>query len=198
MFTPEYMAGFSVLRKQIGAWPAVKIGTAAVVKARKIHFEPEDTADAAEKAKANLKNHFVLLAEIYKELRKRYGAEKSNGITREIILTGGKVYLKGFTPLREGDDLKDFSRIYREFECNNIVFDVIEDSPERFEIVVTRCLVFEAFEELGVSELAQWMCDVAIEYFNEYHFCIEYQKDRMIARGDDTCHEVFLWGNKKR
>ena len=70
---------------------------------------------------------------------------------------------------------------------------VVEDTGTRFEIVINRCLVFESFDELGIAELSRWMCDIAFEYFNGYHPRLTYQKDRMIARGDSTCHEVFTW-----
>ena len=82
---------------------------------------------------------------------------------------------------------------HKDFEKNNIVFDVIEESKDRFEVVVKRCLVFEAFNELGASALSQWMCDIGFEYFSGYHPRMKYEKDRMIARGDSTCHEVFTW-----
>jgi hypothetical protein len=108
-------------------------------------------------------------------------------------MEGGKVFFRGFRPLRSGEALKDFAGTYKKFEKNNIVFDVMEESENRFEIVVRRCLVFEAFNELGLSALSQWMCDIGFEYFSGYHPRITYEKDRMIARGDSTCHEVFTW-----
>jgi hypothetical protein len=44
-----------------------------------------------------------------------------------------------------------------------------------------------------MPEVTQWMCDIAFEYFSCYHPRMTYMKDRMIARGDETCHEVFVW-----
>ena len=86
-----------------------------------------------------------------------------------------------------------FADIYKDFESKNIVFDVIEQSETRFEIEVKRCLIYESFQELGMDELTQWMCDIAFAYFSGYHPRMRYTKDRMIARGDSTCHEVFEW-----
>ena len=91
------------------------------------------------------------------------------------------------------DDLTDFIKIYKDFEINNIVFDVIEESEEKFEIVIKRCFIYESFNELGLEDLTKWMCDIAFNYFSNYHPKIKYIKDRMIARGDDNCHEVFTW-----
>jgi hypothetical protein len=71
---------------------------------------------------------------------------------------------------------------------------VIDETDKRFEIEIRRCLVFEAFNELGVPALTQWMCDIAFHYFSRYHPQMTYEKDRMIARGAASCHEVFTWG----
>jgi hypothetical protein len=71
---------------------------------------------------------------------------------------------------------------------------VIEKNDKRFEIEIKRCLVFEAFNELDIPALTQWMCDVAFRYFSQYHPGMTYEKDRMIARGAASCHEVFTWG----
>ncbi|MBW1689698.1 MAG: hypothetical protein JRI71_06485 [Deltaproteobacteria bacterium] len=44
-----------------------------------------------------------------------------------------------------------FARVYKAFERKNIVFDVVEESKERFEILVKRCLIYKAFNELGIA-----------------------------------------------
>ncbi len=44
-----------------------------------------------------------------------------------------------------------------------------------------------------MEKLCQWMYDVAFEYFNSYYQNIKYLKDRMVVRGNETCHEIFLW-----
>jgi hypothetical protein len=112
---------------------------------------------------------------------------------KAVLLAGGDVFFRGFTRLGPGEKLSDFVSIYKAFESNNIVFDVLEQNDERFEIEIRRCLVYEAFNELGVPGLTRWMCDVAFHYFSRYHPRMTYEKDRMIARGADRCHEVFTW-----
>ena len=143
--------------------------------------------------KARIKNHFKLLSLFYEGLRKRYGADRTNELMHEILMQGGQDFFRGFAPIGTNGGLNDFIRIYKAFESHNILFDVVEESERRFEIVIRRCLVYEAFNELGLGELTGWMCDIAFAYFNDYHPKIEYTKDRMIARGADTCHEVFNW-----
>ena len=193
MLAPEYRVGFQVLRKKIGSWPAWSIAIRSFFKALMIKHKVEEGSDKTEAAKADLKNHFQLLATMYQMLEKRYGKAHTDEIMKEVLLEGGNVFFRGFTRLHPGETLSDFVAIYKAFELNNIVFDVVEETEKRFEIEIKRCLVFEAFNELGVPALTQWMCDIAFHYFSQYHPQMTYEKDRMIARGADSCHEVFTW-----
>ncbi len=59
--------------------------------------------------------------------------------------------------------------------------------------MIRRCLVYEPFGELGLRNLTPLMCDIAFTYFSDEHPGTKYMKDRMIARGDATCHEIFVW-----
>lgn len=193
MFEPEYRVGLRVLREKIGTWSTLKIVIPAIFKSMRIRYNAEKDADEPERTKAQLKNHFKLLALLYKGLQSRYGTPWTNEIMHEVLIRGGKVFFRGFTLLGHDEDLMSFARVYKAFEKNNIVFDVVEESKERFEIVVKRCLIYESFNELGISDVTQWMCDIAFEYFSGYHPRMTYMKDRMISRGDETCHEVFVW-----
>jgi hypothetical protein len=190
---PEYKAGFRILIERIGFWSTLKIGLVAFIKSSKTHFKTDKGADNAEKTKVKLKNHFKLLALMYKELERRYGIETTDKIMEEVVLEGGDVYFEGFTRLDPDENLLDFIKIYKLFERRNIVFNVVEENERHFEIVINRCLVFECFNELDVPGLTKWMCDIAFNYFNHYHPKIKYEKDCMIARGDKTCHEIFSW-----
>jgi len=193
MLAPEYRVGFQVLRKKIGSLAALRIGIRSFFKALMIKHKPGERSNKTEMAKADLKNHFQLLANMYQMLEKRYGKARTDEIMKEVLLEGGNVFFRGFTRLGPDEKLSDFVEIYRTFEYNNIVFDVIEETDKRFEIEIKRCLVFEAFNELSVPALTQWMCDIAFHYFSQYHPQMTYEKDRMIARGADSCHEVFTW-----
>lgn len=193
MVAPEYRVGFRVLREKIGLQTAFRLAIPSFFKALIVKHKAEEGSDKTEQTKANLKNHFQFLANMYQILEKRYGKARTDEVMKDVVLEGGKVYFQGFAPLGPGGKLRNFAEIYKAFECNNIVFDVIEETDKRFEIEIKRCLVFEAFTELGVPVLTQWICDIAFHYFSRYHPHITYEKDRMIARGAATCHEVFTW-----
>jgi hypothetical protein len=194
MLELEYRVGFRVIKNKTGFLPTLKAVIPATFKSLKANYGNYESLDEIDKKKSRIKNHFKLLAFLYKELQKQYGVERTNEIMHEVLMKGGKAFFRGFKPLCPGDNLMKFVNIYKDFEQNNIVFDVIEESEKRFEIVIRRCLIYEAFNELGLGgDLTRWMCDIAVVYFRDYHPKIEYMKDRMIARGDDSCHEVFVW-----
>lgn len=193
MFEPEYRTGFKVLNQEIGIFPTLKVIIPAILKSFRTQYAPPDNADEAEVKKARIKSHFKLLALLYDNLQERYGKGRTNELMQQMLMQGGRDFFRGFAPSGPEGRLTDFTAIYKSFEDNNIVFDVVEESDRRLEIVIRRCLVYEAFEELGLGDLTQWMCDIAFAYFSDYHPRMEYTKDRMIARGADTCHEVFTW-----
>lgn len=193
MLEPEYRVGLWALTREIGIWSALKVVVPAALKSLGTEHGLNKNLDDTQRHKRELKNRFRLLALIYKELEKRSGTEKTREILHSVLMSGGQVFFRGFTPLGVDGDLTDFAMVYKKFEANNVVFDVIEESRQKFEIVVKRCLIYEVFDELGIGVLTRWICDIAFDYFKGYHPQIKYVKDRMIARGDDTCHEVFTW-----
>jgi hypothetical protein len=193
ILAPEYRVGFSVLCEELGLWTTLRIAIPAFFSAQLFRHEAIQDSDHADITKAALKNHFQLLANMYHRVEILVGRARTDEIMQKILLAGGDVFFRGFKKLGSGEGLLEFVRIYKQFESNNIVFDVIEESEKRFEIEIKRCLVFEAFNELGIPSLTQRMCDVAFGYFSRYHPCMTYEKDRMIARGSDNCHEVFTW-----
>jgi hypothetical protein len=193
VFEPEYRIGLRVLIEEIGFLGALRVVVPALLRSLGIRYGVDENAEEPERTKAAIKNRFKLLALMYRGLRGCYSAERADEVVKRVMMEGGRVFFRGFRPLDSDESLRDFVKVYTDFERQNIVFDVVEETDRRFEIVIRRCLVFESFEELGVAELSQWMCDIAFEYFSGYHPRMRYEKDRMIARGDGTCHEVFTW-----
>ena len=126
-------------------------------------------------------------------MKQQYGEEKTLDVMHKVLKKCGPIFMRGFKRLGPNKDLTDFIPIYKEFESQNLIFDVIEESSNRFEIIVKRCLIYEAFKELGLEKITQWMCDIAFIYFGSYHPKLKYSKDQMIAKGHENCHEVYTW-----
>jgi hypothetical protein len=192
MFAPEYRASFGILKKEIRLLPSLRLTLFSLLKSVNIKYNVNDP-DIIEIKKNNLKNHFKLFAVLYRDIIHQYGEEKTLDVMKKILKKCGPIFMRGFKRLDPNEELVDFIPIYKEFESQNLVFDVIEETPERFEIIIKRCLIYEAFKDLGLEKITQWMCDVAFIYFENYHPNLKYSKDRMVAKGDTNCHEVFTW-----
>lgn len=194
MFEPEYRIAFREIKNALNFRAALKIFLPVAFSSFEIKYKANKEFDEIEKLKAKHKKHFKLLPLLYKELQKQLGAQRAKEVMHEIIMKAGQSFLRGFKPLTpKSKNLRDFIPIYKNFEKNNIIFEVIEEADKKYEIKIKRCLIYESFKELGLSDLAPYICDVATSYFESYHPNIKYKKALMIARGDTHCHEVFIW-----
>jgi len=194
MFEPENRVAFQEIRREIGFGATLRCFASIAFKSLFISYKTGKDVGEIERLKQEHKEHFKLVPLLYKELQKRLGDDKAKDAMRRVIINSGQSFVGGFTPLDpDAKDLANFIRIYKDFEKNNILFTVVEESEKRFEIKITKCLIYEAFRDFGLEDVIPCICDVATTYFNNYHPNISYTKDRMIARGDDTCHETFTW-----
>ena len=194
MFQPENRIAFIEIKRELGSWATLKCFALVALRSLRVSYKTGKNLDEFEKLKENHKEHFKMVPLLYGELQKRLGRGKAMEVMQSVIVKSGQAFVTGFAPLEPDEKtLTNFIGVYKNFEKNNISFDVIEESERKFEIKITRCLIYEAFKEFGVEDLAPCICDVATTYFSGYHPNIEYTKDRMIARGDETCHEIFTW-----
>jgi hypothetical protein len=92
MLAPEYRVGFRLLAKKIGFWRALSVGIRAFFGALPVNHKVENASDQAEVTKADLKNHFQLLANMYQILEKQYGNERTDEIMESVLLAGGNVF----------------------------------------------------------------------------------------------------------
>ena len=166
------------------------------LKSKNIKYRVNDF-DVITIKKNILKNHFKHLASLYTEMRQHYTEEKTLDVMHRILVQCGPIFMRSFKQLGPNEDLSNFISIYKEFEKQDLIFDILEESPKRFEIIVKRCLIFEVFKELGLEKIIRWMCDIAFLFFVKYRPKLKYSKDQMIAKGNESCHEVFIWQTSK-
>ena len=116
---------------------------------------------------------------MYDESKSRLGNDKAKDLIGTIITEVGLFSCKeGFLPLASDEkDLESFIKYYKDFERNNVIFDVVGEGKKRFETRIKRCLIYETFNDLGIPELVPYVCEVAITYFKEYHPHIQYKKN---------------------
>jgi len=182
-----------LLKDEIGLISAYWVGIPAEMKSNKFQYTASADADQPEKNKTALKNHFKLIAQIYPRLQKKYGKQIADEIMGKAVVKLANCFFKGFKPIGPNDKFPAFAKIYKDFESHNLVFEVIQETDTKLEVMVRRCLIYEALKDLGMSELTKNLCNFAYVYFESYHPKIKYLKDCAIGKGDTICHETFLW-----
>jgi len=182
-----------LLKDEIGLISAYLVGIPAEMKANKFQYTAAADADQPEKNKTALKNHFKLIAQLYPRLQKKYGKELADEVMGKVVVKLANCFFKGFKPIGPTDKFPAFAKIYKDFESHNLVFEVIQETDTKLEVMVSRCLIYEAMKDLGMGDLIQNLCQFAFTYFQSYHPKVKYLKDKMIGKGDTCCHETFLW-----
>jgi hypothetical protein len=193
MLTKSITMAVSLLEKELDTSSAKEIGITAAMNAKDISYSAPEGAEQPEINKAGLKNAFNLIQQIYKELLKKYETEKADAVISNVIVSVAQGFFANFKPIGDGEGLLEYAEVYKGFENNNLVYDIVQETPEKIEYNVNRCLIKEAMDDLDMGHLTTNLCGFAHLYFMRYHPNIYYLKDRSIARGDATCHEVFEW-----
>jgi len=137
---------------------------------------------------------------IYINLKDALGQEKAYEIIRIPALTAGiaKQNLL-FDPINKGRGFRQF--IEQEFEINKTgttkwnTIEIKEQTENRLEFVVTRCMYHELTQSLGIPEVTTLICQIDNAVFNSYmpERLIFHRGGvgKRIADGNECCH--FVW-----
>lgn len=113
------------------------------------------------------------MAWLYIRLKEKIGQEKAFEILRVGILTSGlAVQQVNFRNVEEQRTFKNLKKFQQQLNKDGITrlntMEIIEESKNRYEFRITRCLFYELFTYLKVPELTSIMCSVDNAIFNTY------------------------------
>jgi hypothetical protein len=80
------------------------------------------------------------------------------------------------------------------FGKHALTLEMVEDTPQAFEVRVTECLWAKTFRELGAAELGD-----ALICHRDYGDCqgfnpkIRMSRSKTLMQGDDCCNHRFVW-----
>ena len=114
-----------------------------------------------------------LVAWIYIRLTKKIGKEKAFEVIRACVVTSGlavqQANFRNVETLRTFENLKKFQQRANEEGSTKLnTIEIIEESENKYEFRVTRCLFHELFTYLNVPELTSVLCSVDNAIFNTY------------------------------
>jgi len=129
------------------------------------------------KININLPKDFVdstsFIAWVYIRLRKKIAQEKAFEIIRSAVLTSGlavqQANFRNVESTRSFENLVKFQqKANTEGSTSLNTMEIVEQSEDKYEFRVTRCVFFELFTYLKVPELTSVMCSIDNAIFNSY------------------------------
>jgi hypothetical protein len=140
---------------------------------------------------------------VYINLKKKIGQQKAFEIMRVAILTGGIVQwnlaYQAIDKERTFENLCDEELLVSKTGPTRWnTLQVMDRTPRRFEIGVTRCLYHELAQSLGIPEITPVVCQIDNAAFNSYlpHWIVFNRggPNRTIANGKSECN--FIWESR--
>lgn len=115
----------------------------------------------------------AFMAHLYLCLQEKMNKNKAFEVTRAVVLTTGLAVQQA--NFRNVEDERTYSnlityqkRTNKEGSTKLNTMEIIEETENRYEFKVTRCLFYEFFDELGMKELTAIMCSVDNAIFGSY------------------------------
>ncbi len=189
----------SVLREQVGwVWPIVLIKSLFNNRSifNKSHWSKSEGAEA------DFVKRFSLAASVYLELQAKFGQVKAFEIMTNILIPiGCNEQWKHFQSL-EVDGKKPMEQLMEFHELmdrkgapqfNERTYIKQDDTVCHF--VITRCIFYEFFSEVGTPELTKPFCEVDREFFPKAFPGFTFHRggswENTIAYGMDHCEFIF-------
>jgi hypothetical protein len=73
--------------------------------------------------------------------------------------------------------------------------EMVEDTPQAFEVRVTECLYAKTFREMGAAELGySLICHRDYADCQGFNPKITMTRSKTLMQGDDCCNHRFVWG----
>jgi L-2-amino-thiazoline-4-carboxylic acid hydrolase len=75
-----------------------------------------------------------------------------------------------------------------------LTFEIVEDSPQAFEVKVTECLWAKTFQEIGAADIGHLLiCHPDYAYCQGFNPKITMRRSRTLMQGDNYCNHRWVW-----
>lgn len=142
----------------------------------------------------------TFMAHLYLCLQEKMNKNKAFEVTRAVVLTTGlalqQANFRNVEAERTYSNLITYQkRTNKEGSTKLNTMKIIEETENRYEFIVTRCLFYEFFDELGMKELTSIMCSIDNAIFGSYMGdTLTFHrggKDNTIFNGNSECRFVI-------
>lgn len=140
-----------------------------------------------------LKERYRLAVHLSREIKGELGEERAEGILKRAFASYHAELMEEYGRDVGERSLGNLARNVKEASgpLGIIEMEVLEESPRRFAIKITRCRHLEALGELGAPELCPALCASDWEATRAYNPEIEFTRSRAIALRDPFCDHAW-------
>jgi len=143
---------------------------------------------------AEEKMHLTEQLEILRELRNRFGEEVIE-IASKARLAVHKMWMEELSkdsPGRPSDVFKHSAFSVTTAGSDILVYDVGEDSTERFSVRIKKCKYADFYREEGSPEIGYAMhCALDFGEAEAFGSGISLQRTKTLMKGDDCCNHCY-------
>jgi hypothetical protein len=80
------------------------------------------------------------------------------------------------------------------FSKHVLTLDIVEDTPQAFEVKVTECLWAKTFREMGAADIGYLLlCHTDYADCQGFNPKITLTRSKTLMQGDDCCNHRFVW-----
>jgi hypothetical protein len=140
-----------------------------------------------------------VLIPLVKTLQSEFGEERANAIVRKALGDLYREFGEAWWQARESHNLGDnMTAAFHAFAAGDALdYEVLKQTPDAFEINVTRCRYAEFYKELDEPELGFLLtCSADFTLAEGYGADVQLTRTQTIMQGASHCD--FRYGLKKR
>ncbi len=140
-----------------------------------------------------LKERYRPAVHLSREIKGELGEERAEGILRRAFASYHAELMEEYGRNVGERSLENLARHVKEASGPHgiIEMEVVEESPRRFAVKITRCRHLEAFGELGAPHLCPALCASDWEATRAYNPEIEFTRTSTLALGDPFCDHAW-------
>jgi fumarate reductase iron-sulfur subunit len=130
---------------------------------------------------------------LIKAFMAEFGEEKTLEIVREVIVSVAKESGEMLRQLAGSNSLEDFARGMPLWSRDDaLTLDLLESTPEKVSMNVTRCRYAETYQELGMADLGFTLsCGRDFAMVEGFNPKIKLERTQTIMEGADHCDFRF-------
>ena len=138
-----------------------------------------------------LTKEFKLAVEFTSEFIKEFGAERSYAVIERVLKEKLTTEAKLSVAKLGGNSIKHITKYCEGLAQGDCEITVIESTDSYVAIIVRRCKVYEAFNELGFPEIGRLYCKADYAFTEAFNPEMKLLRTKMISNGDEFCNHIW-------